>query len=53
MYEENMIENPAQIIAFEWSFKFNESHLTEDELKEFNKQCREAGVSPLEVYEYM
>ena len=53
MYEENMIDNPAQIIAFEWKFKFGEYHLTEEELKQFREQCRNAGVTPLEVYEYM
>lgn len=54
IYEEDIMEqSPAQIIALNWAYKFNETHLTEDDLKQFAKECKEAGVTALDVYEYM
>lgn len=43
----------AMLIASNWEWKFNNTNLTQKDYDEFHRDCREAGVSPLDVYQYM
>ena len=43
----------AKIIASNWEWLFNNEDLTNEDLQNFKKDCNEAGVTALDVYEHM
>ena len=51
-YDE-MIDLQVRMIASNWEWKFANLDMSKEDLAEFNKQCKDAGISPLDVYPYM
>lgn len=52
MEYENSIETTLMIIASNWEYKFN-TNMTDEDFKNFRQECKDAGVTPLDVYPYM
>ena len=49
---DNNVEK-AKIIASNLEWAFNHTNLTKEDYDNFHRDCREAGVSSLDVYQYM